>query len=387
MTRFQFRPTFFSALALLLAFCGCSGDGWSQPTQAFIERPAPTAAKKIKIALLLDTSSSMDGLIDQAKSQLWTIVEELAKAKCDGVKPQVQIALYEYGNSNLSSQNGYIRKVSSFTNDLDKLSADLFALSTNGGEEYCGQVIQTACQQLDWSSNQDDFQVIFIAGNEPFSQGSVHYKEACALAKSKHIVVNTIFCGSFEEGVSTSWKAGADLGNGSYMSIEQNQKTVFIPSPYDDKITQLNIQLNTTYIEYGRVGKEKKLNQVTQDNNAQSYGAENSVKRAVSKSSHIYQNSTWDLVDASEEKDFEVSKIKSEELPDAMKNMTDAQKKQYITGKKAERDKIKAEIGQLNQQREKYVAQQGKQSDNDKMLDKVMIQSIRKQAAAKKLTF
>ena len=35
------------------------------------------------LALLLDTSNSMDGLIDQAKSQLWKIVNELAAAKCD----------------------------------------------------------------------------------------------------------------------------------------------------------------------------------------------------------------------------------------------------------------------------------------------------------------
>ena len=35
----------------------------------------PTVSKKkIKIALLLDTSSSMDGLIDQAKSQLWKLI-------------------------------------------------------------------------------------------------------------------------------------------------------------------------------------------------------------------------------------------------------------------------------------------------------------------------
>ena len=31
----------------------------------------------VQIALLLDTSSSMDGLIDQAKSQLWKIVNDV----------------------------------------------------------------------------------------------------------------------------------------------------------------------------------------------------------------------------------------------------------------------------------------------------------------------
>ncbi len=243
---------------------------------------ASNGAKKIKIALLLDTSNSMDGLIDQAKSQLWTVVEELAKAKSGDEKPEVKIALYEYGNDNLPAREGYIRMVTPLTGDLDKLSADLFSLKTDGGSEFCGHVIQTACKQLDWTANGDDFQVIFIAGNEPFTQGSISYKEACAMAKSKNIVVNTIFCGPMDEGIATSWKTGADLTGGNYMSIEQDRKTVFIPSPYDDRITQLNDQLNSTYIEYGVIGKEKKMNQATQDHNAMKYGKENTVKRAVS---------------------------------------------------------------------------------------------------------
>ena len=64
--------------------------------------PVPEKDQSIMLALLLDTSNSMDGLIDQAKSQLWKIVNELAAAKCDdGDRPNIRIALYEYGNDNL----------------------------------------------------------------------------------------------------------------------------------------------------------------------------------------------------------------------------------------------------------------------------------------------
>ena len=45
----------------------------------------------------------MDGLIDQAKAQLWEIVNELSYAKFDNVRPNLQIALYEYENDNLNS--------------------------------------------------------------------------------------------------------------------------------------------------------------------------------------------------------------------------------------------------------------------------------------------
>ena len=47
---------------------------------------------KIQAAILLDVSNSMDGLIEQAKAQLWTMVNVMGKAKCNGETPQIEIA-------------------------------------------------------------------------------------------------------------------------------------------------------------------------------------------------------------------------------------------------------------------------------------------------------
>ena len=85
---------------------------------------------KIQLALLLDTSNSMDGLIDQTKSQLWMLVNELGETKRGGETPQIELALYEYGNRNISVSKGYIRQVMSLTTDLDGVSEKLFALKT-----------------------------------------------------------------------------------------------------------------------------------------------------------------------------------------------------------------------------------------------------------------
>src|SRR5215212_6729490 len=164
---------------------------------------APAKDQTIMIALLLDTSNSMNGLIDQAKSQLWKIVNEVAIAKTgDGKRPNIKIALYEYGNDGLSSNEGFIRQVSALTEDLDVISEKLFSLKTNGGNEFCGQVIKTALNQLAWSASKADLKMIFIAGNEDFTQGSVSYQQACDAAKKKGVVVNSIFCGDFREGMN-----------------------------------------------------------------------------------------------------------------------------------------------------------------------------------------
>lgn len=346
----------------------------------------PGKDQNIMLALLLDTSNSMDGLIDQAKSQLWKIVNELAAAKCgDGSQPSIKIALYEYGNDGLPSSEGYIRMVSGFTTDLDLISEKLFSLRTNGGNEYCGHVIRTSLNQLNWTSSKVDLKMIFIAGNEPYTQGSVSYRAASALAKEKDVVVNTIFCGDFDEGMSTSWKEGADLTGGSYMSIEQNRKTVYIATPYDDKIADCNERLNKTYIYYGPEGESKKEMQYRQDENAGSYSQSNKVERAVSKSSHAYKNSTWDLVDAAKDNEKVISETEEQYLPQEMKGLNTQQRKDYVSRKSTERAAIQNEIQTLNKKRLEYIASNTPKEEQATMLDAAMIRAIKAQAKLKNL--
>jgi hypothetical protein len=227
--------------------------------------------------------------------------------------------------------------------------------------------------------------MIFIAGNEPFTQGSVYYRTACTLAKEKNVVVNTIFCGDFNEGLRTDWKDGADLTGGSYMSIEQNRKTVYIPTPYDDRIAECNERLNKTYIYYGRNGESKREMQYKQDKNARTYGRSNEVERAVSKSSHAYNNSSWDLVDASEENEKVITETDDEYLPAEMKGMSAQQRKTYVAKKAQERDAVQQEIQSLNKKRMEYIAANTPKESEASMLDAAMIKAIKKQASLKNL--
>jgi len=341
----------------------------------------PTKKNTIKVALLLDTSSSMDGLINQAKAQLWEIVNELSYAKCENEHPNLEIALYEYGNDNLSSKEGYIRQVIGFSTDLDEISEKLFSLKTNGGNEFCGKVIATSLKQLDWGKNKNDLKLIFIAGNEPFTQGEIDYKDASTQANEQNITVNTIFCGNYQNGVRGKWQDGARLTNGDYMVIDQNERIVHAVSPYDDVIIELNSQLNNTYIYYGSRGRRKMKMQATQDNNAATLDEVVAVKRAVSKSSRIYKNTTWDLVDAEKEAGFSYSKLNKKSLPDHLKNKSNVEIKKYVAVQSKKRKEIQAKINTLNAKRNRYVAKQ--QKNMAKSIDKAMISAIKKQAKTK----
>jgi hypothetical protein len=340
----------------------------------------------IQLAILLDTSNSMDGLIEQAKIQLWKIVNEMSRSKCDGRKTNLSVALYEYGNDGLSSMEGYVRLITPFTNDLDKISEELFNLKTNGGSEYCGTVISEALRDLRWNKDDNNYKVIFIAGNEPFNQGGQDYKEACKTACKKGVIVNTIFCGNYDEGVQTFWKDGADIACGKYLNIDSDCHIVHIPTPYDDRLLELGQKLNSTYIAYGYEGESLKQRQSEQDANANNLSPSVMVERSITKGSGQYKNESWDLVDA-EKEGVNIENIPKYQLPEEMQSMTEKERKEYVDKKAKEREKIQAEINKLDEQRRDYISKQVAENNQDNTLDAAMLKIIREQASTKNYKF
>lgn len=346
------------------------------------EKPRLTAPRPaVDIAILLDTSNSMDGLIDQAKSQLWTIINEFAAAKRHGLTPTLRVALFEYGNTNLPASEGYIRQVVPLTDDLDVLSEALFALTTNGGDEYCGQVIDEAIKRLDWTGEPNAYKAIFIAGNEPFTQGPVAYTQSCAYAIQHGVIVNTIHCGDYRIGIEGMWQHGAQLAEGNYLNINQDQAVVQIETPQDAEMIQLNIELNNTYLWYGKEGRAAGARQMTQDKNARLLGLSSSSQRIAAKASSVYQNSRVDLVDAVNDEAVDLDAMEEAELPEAMKTMTEQQRRDFVKEHAEKRAEIQARIKDLSKQRDTYVAQERKRlaETEDDTLGNAVVQSIREQ--------
>jgi len=344
---------------------------------------AAAAEERIQLAILLDTSNSMDGLIGQAKSQLWKIVNELARAKRNGKTPILEVALFEYGNDGLSADDGYIRMVSGLTTDLDRISDELFKLTTNGGSEYCGMVIDQAAKKLGWSAAKDVLKVVYIAGNEPFTQGPVDYRQSDSGAARRGIIVNTVFCGPYNEGVESAWKDGADRADGKYMSIDQDEVVADIATPYDQEIVALGNALNKTYVGYGAKGAALKSRQEAQDVNAASAGQGAVVQRSVAKAQAAYTNEGWDLVDAVAGGSVDLKRMKEDELPAEMKKMTAAERETYVKGLTAKRAELQGKITAANEKRRALVAKEMKKRAQQNTLDEAVLSSVREEAAKK----
>ena len=358
------------------------------PTAQFVAQTSKSGKSRIQVALLLDTSNSMDGLIDQAKAQLWKMVNRLADAQRQNEGVTLEIALFEYGNSGLDAGNGYIRLVHPLNTDLDGLSEKLFELKTNGGEEYCGWTIKTALSDISWSTEANDLRIIVIAGNEPFDQGPVNFRTSCGTAADRGIVINTIHCGDYATGVNTHWKTGAEMGKGKYMIIDTDQKVIHINTPYDARIIECNEKLNKTYIGYGSEGEARKERQMAQDKNAESYGSANMAKRAAAKSKAAYKNDDWDLVDAAEADEKFVEKLDEASLPAGLKGKSKAEISKEIQRLGAERQAVRRELAELEKQMSAYIAEETKkQGAQETTLDNVLIEAVVEQAKAKGFVF
>jgi len=362
--------------ATTISLISCNSSNAKSVDNPPVEKTTAAETTKIQVALLLDTSGSMDGLIDQAKSRLWNIVNTLTTLKYDGKTPDIEIALYEYGNDGLSQKSNYIRQIAPLSTDLDLISEKLFALRTNGGNEYCGAVIQDATKQLKWAKDDNNMKLIYIAGNEEFNQGGINYKEAISDALKNDIYVNTIYCGDRTEGINILWKDGADYGKGKYFNIDSNESIRYIATPYDEEITKCNEKINKTYIGYGAKGSAKKMNQETQDKNAQRVSAANYAERAVSKSKAVYKNESWDLVDKVKDDAGAISKIKKEELPAELQGKSESELKTIVAEKTKERATIQKEIGTLAKKRQDYIDAESKKSKKQDDLGNAINTSI-----------
>lgn len=323
--------------------------------------PPAAAPPVVQVAILLDTSNSMDGLIAQAKTQLWGIVGRIGAAKREGRPVQLQVALFEYGNTRLPAEEGYLRQVLPFTTDLDRVSQALFALTTSGGDEYCGQVIGEAVKRLPWSAG-DGYKAIYIAGNEPFTQGESPYQETIAAARGRGIVVNTIHCGGREQGVAGRWQDGAQLGRGRFFCINQDCAAPVYRSPYDDRILELNQRLNATYIPYGAEGVAGQARQLAADSGAAAAAPSVAAERACAKAQgatnqNAYYNGGWDLVDAVRDGKVKLADVSEADLPADLRKLGAGERAAKVAEAQNSRLAIQKEILDLSAKRAKEQAE------------------------------
>lgn len=345
-----------------------------------------TPARHVDLAICLDTSGSMDGLLDAARQRIWSIVNDLALAR---PAPKLRVALLTYGNDGHPAESGWVTVDSPLTEDLDRISQQLFALTTNGGTEYVGRVLQSAATKLEWSPDPQALKLVVVAGNESAEQDPVvSFRDVCKQLVEKGVLVNSVYCGNPADEIAPAWREVAQRADGQFAAIDQQNGTVTIATPFDAELATLSAAINETYVWFGKAGLDACENQKAQDSNAAGANSSAAACRAMTKGGCAYVPHN-DLVDAVKSGKVKLEEVKKEELPEKMKEMTLEQKQKWLDDAGSKRGEISKKIQALGEKRAAFVAEemQKKGQDDKQSFDRAVRDAIRHQAEAKGFEF
>ncbi len=373
-----------SLIVSLLATIGAAQARKISPTPCDPPAFHAPAAQAIDLVICLDTSGSMQGLIDSARAKLWDIVSELSNVQ---PTPQLRVGLLTYGSPNTSSADkGWIVRQIGLTSDLDAVYERMMAMSITGGDEFVGWVLNDAVNTMDWSPDPSALKLIFVAGNESADQAAhqANFRNVGSMAIAKGIKINAIYCGSHQQGLSEKWDQVARCGGGVFSSIDMQTATAQVATPYDDALLKLNIELNATYVPFGKEGRIGAARQISADASAESVGIASAPSRVAAKATVLYKNEKWDLVDAALDKDFKLEEIKEADLPAYMQKMAPKKRVDHLAQQRTLRARVQSKIQKVGRRRRTFLRKEKSKSSSGKQgLDEALIKTIRKQAAEK----
>jgi hypothetical protein len=361
----------------------CSAAAPPAPAVAAAAEPA-----HVDVVFCIDRSHSMNDVIETAKRKVWSIVNEIAKAK---PTPVLRIGLVGYGDG-----ERLLHRMD-LTDDLDEVYKQLMTYRDDSpsGQEFVGHAIHVADREMKWSSGSKTLKIIYVIGNETAKQGpeAFDYTKTAPAAIAKGIMVNAIYCGQYERNTAPpTWREFAKLADGQFLEIagDGGRAVAAIATPFDAELAALNGKLNKTYVAYGARGGAGAANQVAQDAAAAGLSTSVLAERAAAKATPQYSNSVWDLVDASKKADFDLKKIEEADLPDEVRKLDAKDRPAFIERKAKERAEIQKSIGELSAKRDAYVkAEETKAQDSAPAdsFDAAVRSTLRQQAQEKGFAF
>jgi Mg-chelatase subunit ChlD len=320
----------------------------------------PTIKPRVELVFALDTTGSMGGLIDGAKRKIWAIANEVAGAK---EQPEVRIGLVAFRDRG----DDYVTKIVPLTDNLDAVYEQLMGFSANGGgdgPEDVNSALHDAVHKMQWSQEKGTLKMVFLVGDAPPHtdyQGQVQWQHTAKAANRKHIIINTVQCGS-DDTTTTAWQHIAHAAEGRYALLPQDGGVkVAVATPYDAALSRLASELDATNVTYGR--RDERESKVTTRKKAADLAARapmaSSADRAIVKGAlGTGMKSSEDLVslaEASGGAGMALKQVSNEELPDELKGKSETEQKAIIEANQQKRQVIQAQIAALSKLRNAHL--------------------------------
>lgn len=344
--------------------------------------PAPQEVKKdarptLEVTFVLDTTSSMSGLIEGAKEKIWSIASRMATGK---PSPRIRVGLVGFRDKG----DEYVTKTFDLTEDLDTVYKNLRAFQAGGGgdtPEHVGRALGEAVKLMTWSQDPHTAKMIFLVGDAPPHDDYKDGWDSATWAKAaiaKGIVVNTIRCGN-QADTEVSFRGLAKLADGSFDSIGQTGGMVAVATPFDAELAKLNNEVADTTIYGGaargreegeRFKAETKALAPSASADRLSYRTNSGLGASGGASA-----AAVDLTAAPEK----VNAMKDEELPANLKGMDKAKQVEFLQKQQAQRKELEAKVVEVSKKRDAWIAKNAKTEKDS--FDGRVFESVKNSAA------
>lgn len=338
--------------------------------------------ERIEVAFVLDTTGSMEGLIDGAKRKIWTIANTIVDIQPDA---DIRMALIGYRDRG----DDYVIKSFDMSKDLQALYGNLTRFEADGGgdePEAVNEALNTAVSKLTWSDKQGTRKIVFLVGDAPPHmdyKGERKYPEIIADARKENILINTVQAGNSAE-TKNFWKDIAERGAGRYLAIAQDGGPVEeITTPYDQQILQNQQQIDKTIMPYGTRAQQDELSEkmsvkmaapaAVQVENSKFYSKRSSAKEVITGGG--------DLIDDVRNKKLQLNSVKESELPVDFKGKSEKERAEIVEKKLSERSRLEEQMAGFVKQRDDYLMKAAAEGNKqlDTSFDKVVSETLKQQ--------
>jgi Mg-chelatase subunit ChlD len=314
--------------------------------------------ERVEVAFVLDTTGSMADLIDGAKRKIWSIASTVVDTNPDA---EIAMALVAYRDRG----DDYVVQTTPLSEDIQGLYGKLVKLEADGGgdtPESVNEALQNAINDLKWSSGNHVKRIVFLVGDAPphmdYEQER-QYPRILKDAQNRDIIVNTVQAGDIME-TTPIWKEIAQYGGGRYMAIPQSGgDVVVIVSPYDDEILELQGELDTTVVPYGRFEQKVDIGRKMVEKAAAAPSVKLDNSKFYAKRSKRREVITGgDLIGDVRNNSVELDGIVDTELPDELRNMPKDERKAWVAERLDKRTKMEARMNELISKRDAFVIEE-----------------------------
>lgn len=342
------------------------------------------APATIELLFVLDTTGSMEGMIEGAKTKIWGIVNDVLQRQGTR-RARIRVGLVAYRDRG----DAYVTRVTPLSDNLDAVYAQLMRYQADGGgdgPEDVRSALADGLRAAGWTApGPRTSQVMFLVGDAPPHDDYQNLRSTAATAREaarRGIIVNAIQCGTDSE-TERAWRAVARHGGGDYFAIAQDGGVDAIDTPYDEPLARLGGQIGSTYMAYGKadVRAQSQSAQVMLESQVVAAAPPPAqAERAVNKALNDRAYDERDLVQQAESGKMAVAGIAEAELPDSLRKLAPARRQEALDKAVAERKAIREKIVTLSKQREQYIAEQRRKKAGGKTgLDEAISSALAKQ--------